>query len=276
MLEKEISKKINTAIKSTIKIANKKFYHHTHYSFFNHQRRNFNQLLPIWKTFPHPEELKAVLRNDKFSSTTESDTPLLISIIQNQCFKKSTLTKWRENLQQVDAPECVEHLGILSLACDINHLFILVDGSRRWAKNNNLPVAEGHKKTYTEKVPSIIEDVFKFGVHTFTFNLFMQRNLQRDREELCKLLTIYENSLDSIYLPLAKKYSIRLNLIGSSIIPKNIDTEVFYSAQIFMEKLQRCIQETQKYTDHQLNFIANYEPENELKRIQEKLQTNHW
>lgn len=51
------------------------------------------------------------------------------------------------------------------------HLGVILDGNRRWAKANNLPALEGHKKGF-EAVKSIVQAVKEKGIKTLTLFCF--------------------------------------------------------------------------------------------------------
>ena len=53
----------------------------------------------------------------------------------------------------------------------LQHIAIIMDGNRRWAKNNMLPSAMGHKKG-VEALKKTLKAAHKFGVKYLTLYAF--------------------------------------------------------------------------------------------------------
>ncbi|MEA1962966.1 MAG: polyprenyl diphosphate synthase [Patescibacteria group bacterium] len=69
------------------------------------------------------------------------------------------------------------------------HAAIIMDGNRRWAKERNLPAYEGHLRGY-EKLRSIPEIFFSYGVEIVTVYAFSTENWNRAREEVNYLMKL--------------------------------------------------------------------------------------
>ncbi|MEI7498165.1 MAG: polyprenyl diphosphate synthase [Candidatus Falkowbacteria bacterium] len=76
------------------------------------------------------------------------------------------------------------------------HVAIIIDGNRRWAKERNLSTLEGHYKGYkkTEEVP---EWLFARGVKTVSFYIFSTENWQRAQEEVNYLMKLIKEAIES-------------------------------------------------------------------------------
>lgn len=72
-----------------------------------------------------------------------------------------------------------------------NHIVIIPDGNRRWAKEHNLPSFEGHRRGF-EATPAIAKAARKMGVHTLTIWAFSTENWKRSKEEVAYLMKMYE------------------------------------------------------------------------------------
>lgn len=71
------------------------------------------------------------------------------------------------------------------------HLGLILDGNRRWARSQNLPTLEGHRKGY-ENLKTIGKAAIARGVKYVSAYVFSTENWQRSAEEvdyLMKLLT---------------------------------------------------------------------------------------
>ncbi len=96
-----------------------------------------------------------------------------------------------------------------------NHIGIIVDGNRRWAKKHNLTTAEGHREGY-QNLKTIVRAAIKYGVRYVSAYVFSTENWQRDRQEvkdLMKLLTwVLRHEIKKIH-----KDNIRVRVIGSKV-----------------------------------------------------------
>lgn len=94
----------------------------------------------------------------------------------------------------------------------LQHLAIIMDGNRRWAKKHNLPTAAGHRKG-AETLEQICRDAKDLGIKYLTLYAFSTENWQRDAEEvntLMELLREYlKNDLQEI-----QKNNARIIFIG--------------------------------------------------------------
>ncbi len=94
------------------------------------------------------------------------------------------------------------------------HISFVLDGNRRWAREHNLPVWEGHLKALDS-----IEDLVRWskdaGVEYLTLYLFSTENWGRAQEELAKLFgTVAETAIAKKF-PILLELGSRVNIFGS-------------------------------------------------------------
>ena len=65
----------------------------------------------------------------------------------------------------------------------LNHLAIIMDGNRRWARSNNMPSYEGHRKG-AENLWDIITYVQKLKLKYLTVFVFSTENWKRSTKEI--------------------------------------------------------------------------------------------
>jgi len=128
----------------------------------------------------------------------------------------------------------------------LNHLAIILDGNRRWARAQNLPTLEGHRRGYNN-VKNIGLAAFERGIRFFTVFAFSTENWKRSEEEVGYLM-------DLLYLALTEevdfymKHNVRLKIIGRR--------------EELSEKLINAIEaaeaKTKENTDGQINLCINY------------------
>ena len=77
-----------------------------------------------------------------------------------------------------------------------SHVAFIMDGNRRWAKKNNLPIIDGHKKG-AEIIKKIVRKSIKLNIKYLTFYGFSSENWNRSRDEVIQLQTLLKIYLDS-------------------------------------------------------------------------------
>ena len=66
---------------------------------------------------------------------------------------------------------------------NLQHIAIIMDGNRRWAKNHMLPSAVGHQKG-VESLKNTMRSFDKFGIKYLTVYAFSTENWNRKKEEV--------------------------------------------------------------------------------------------
>lgn len=129
------------------------------------------------------------------------------------------------------------------------HIAIIMDGNRRWAKENNLtPVSLGHKKG-AEVLENITKYCNKIGIKYLTVYAFSTENWKRTSEEVSAIMLILDKYLDR-FLKTADLENIKLRIIGdleSKTIPDNL-----------REKIKKMQERTKNNTGLELNVAFNY------------------
>ena len=74
------------------------------------------------------------------------------------------------------------------------HIGIIMDGNRRWARERNLSIAEGHLKGY-EKLKSTVSWFFSRGVKVLSFFVFSTENWNRAQEEVNYLMKLLSRAI---------------------------------------------------------------------------------
>ena len=94
-----------------------------------------------------------------------------------------------------------------------NHIGIIMDGNRRWAKERNLPTFEGHQKGY-EKVKSAPEWFFSRGVKILSVYAFSTENWNRQQNEVNYLMKLLLHAVEFDLLEQAKKNGYKILISG--------------------------------------------------------------
>ena len=70
------------------------------------------------------------------------------------------------------------------------HVAIILDGNRRWAKERGLPSLKGHQKGF-ENIRDLAPYIFKKGVKVLSVYAFSTENFKRSEEEVKYLMDIF-------------------------------------------------------------------------------------
>lgn len=93
------------------------------------------------------------------------------------------------------------------------HIGLILDGNRRWAKNKSLPVFKGHEAGY-ETLKNIVDDAFSKGVAYISAFIFSTENWNRSKIEVDFLLKLTLKMIDKDLQEMNDK-GIRVIWLGS-------------------------------------------------------------
>ena len=142
---------------------------------------------------------------------------------------------------------------------DINHIAIIMDGNRRWAKEKGLNTKQGHKQG-ANTLEKIVRYANKIGLKYLTVYAFSTENWKRTKEEVGALMLLLKNYLDDF----AKKVdteNIKINVLGDI---KQLDKSLQKSIVSAMER-------TKQNTGLTFNIAFNY---GGIKEIANEIKTN--
>lgn len=74
-----------------------------------------------------------------------------------------------------------------------NHIAIIADGNRRWAKAHNVPSLEGHKRG-AENIETLMDVMKRLGVKCYSTWIFSTENWKRSEKEIEYLFTLARQS----------------------------------------------------------------------------------
>ena len=150
-----------------------------------------------------------------------------------------------ETLEKNDIKSIVEQTKL-------QHIAIIMDGNRRWAKNNMLPSAMGHKKG-VEALKKTLKAAHKFGVKYLTLYAFSTENWNRKQEEVDFLMGLLANTIKS-QLDELNENNVKLRFIGylKALNPT------------LQEILAQAVETTKNNTGVNLQIAINYGARNEI------------
>src|SRR5438045_1540992 len=95
------------------------------------------------------------------------------------------------------------------------HLGLILDGNRRWAKERSLPSAEGYRRGF-DALRTITSSAMRSGVRYVSAYVFSTENWKRDKDEIQQLMKLLTWALKYEVKKLEKE-GVRLRVIGSRL-----------------------------------------------------------
>lgn len=135
-----------------------------------------------------------------------------------------------------------------------NHIAIIPDGNRRWAREHNLPTLEGHRRGFNVAI-KIGRKIRSLGIHTLTMWAFSTENWDRSQKEIDYLMRLYEGFVER-NLKEAIKEKIRIIRLGrKDRIPKTL-----------LKKIISSEEKTKDFKKYILNIALDYGGRDEIIR----------
>jgi undecaprenyl diphosphate synthase len=156
-----------------------------------------------------------------------------------------------------------EVFSLLDLAKIPEHIAIIMDGNRRWAKKHGLYSIEGHKKG-ADTLTEIVKASIKLKVKILTVFAFSTENWSRSDEEIKNLMNLFD-----IYLKSQAEFMIQekisLKVIGDlSKCPK-----------ILQDSFCKTVDKTKNGYKLDLVLAVNYGSKDEIKRALVKILSDY-
>ena len=95
----------------------------------------------------------------------------------------------------------------------LEHLGIIADGNRRWAKERGLPTLEGHKRGL-DRIKELVWAAEKAGIKYITFYVFSTENWGRSVDEVSYIMKLAETRILK-YAKELKEHNARMLILGS-------------------------------------------------------------
>jgi tritrans,polycis-undecaprenyl-diphosphate synthase [geranylgeranyl-diphosphate specific] len=135
-----------------------------------------------------------------------------------------------------------------------NHVAIILDGNRRWAKRNLVMKIDGHFRG-ADAVENLLDWCEELNIKIITLYVLSAENLNRKDGELDYLYDLINTRLNKLYNdPRIHKNRMKVKAIGSvELLPE------------FLKKILSDLEDTTKdYNDHYLNIAIAYGGQDEL------------
>lgn len=139
-----------------------------------------------------------------------------------------------------------------------NHVAIIPDGNRRWAKERGLNTLQGHKKGFDVAV-DLCRKLRELGISTVTIWAFSTENWDRTPREVSYLMRLYGFLADK-YLEEALRDEVKIIHLGrKDRLPKNL-----------LNKITNLEEKTKHFSKYYINIALDYGGRDEIVRAIEK------
>jgi len=128
------------------------------------------------------------------------------------------------------------------------HIAIILDGNRRWARESGLEPWIGHYYG-ADKTKDVLKWCLNLGVKSVTLYAFSTENFQRPPEEVENIMKIFREKLHEVLKSEdIHKHKVRVKVIGRiNLLPDDLQ-----------EMIRRVEEETKNYGEHYLNLAIAY------------------
>ena len=142
---------------------------------------------------------------------------------------------------------------------DLQHIAIIMDGNRRWAKKRLLPQMVGHQRG-AETLEKVSRLVWEKGIRYLTVYAFSTENWKRSAKEVEYIMDLARKFLKTSIRD-ATQNNMRVRVIGNK---KGLAEDI----QVQIEELEQA---TAGFTGLNLQIALNYGGRDEIVRAAEKL-----
>lgn len=139
------------------------------------------------------------------------------------------------------------------------HIAIIMDGNRRWAKEKGIETKEGHKAG-AENLESIAKYCNDIGIKYLTVYAFSTENWKRSKEEVSALMLLLKSYLKK-FSKNANKENIKIKVLGDI---SNLEAGL-------KKSIEEAIERTKNNTGLTLNIAFNYGGRNEITNAVKKI-----
>ena len=141
---------------------------------------------------------------------------------------------------------------------NLNHVALILDGNKRWAKKNKLSNIYGYSKGF-ENIKNIVKYSLSIKLPILTIFALSSENFYRS--SISTIYNIIYDNFSNVFDELVKDNGVRIKIIGSK---DNLPTKIL---EIF-EKIEDMSSQNKNLN---LNIAFNYGFKNEIKNIIKKI-----
>jgi undecaprenyl diphosphate synthase len=129
-----------------------------------------------------------------------------------------------------------------------NHISIILDGNRRYAKKVGIPKLKGHEKGFS-KIKEVLQWSMDLGVKEVTLYCFSTENFNREKEEVDYLFSLFRKKIGDFKKDkVIHDNKVNISFIGRlSMFPKDMQ-----------KSMKEVVEATKDYGNYKLNLALAY------------------
>ena len=141
------------------------------------------------------------------------------------------------------------------------HVGIILDGNRRWAMRQGLPVWKGHWIGF-QKAKQVLDWCLELGIRNITLYAFSKENFSRNRKEVEELMDVIATAfLEVANHPKIHTKRVRFRAIGNlDLLPEKV-----------REAIRKAEEATKNYRDYNLVVAVGYSGRDEIVNAVKKI-----
>lgn len=145
-----------------------------------------------------------------------------------------------------------ENIAEIVKKTGLQHIAIIMDGNRRWAKTHNLPTAVGHKKG-VDSLKTAVKSCHKFGIKYLTVYAFSTENWNRKQDEVDYLMDLFALTIKNELKELHES-NVKIRFIGDLL---KLSTKL-------QKEFANAVEKTKNNTGVNLQIAVNYGARDEI------------
>ncbi|MEK7458336.1 MAG: polyprenyl diphosphate synthase [Patescibacteria group bacterium] len=146
----------------------------------------------------------------------------------------------------------------------LQHVAIIMDGNRRWARAKGLGAVNGHEHVVNNVIEPLVDRCIELGIPYLTFWAFSTENWERDKSEVEGIMRLFRMAFEKKVEDLHKK-GVKLNILGIiDQFPKDIANQA-----------KRWVEISKNNTKITVSFALNYGGRSEIIHAMKKMLTEN-
>ena len=143
----------------------------------------------------------------------------------------------------------------------LNHIALILDGNKRWAKKNNISLQQAYKKGL-ENISNLINNCLEIKLKYLTLFTLSSENIKR--QSVNNIFQVIYDDFSFFFDKIIKERKVKIKIIGSKLsLPIKI-----------LKLIEHCEYETKKNNQLTLNLAFNYGFRNEIQEVLQKIKNN--
>jgi undecaprenyl diphosphate synthase len=144
---------------------------------------------------------------------------------------------------------------------NLEHIAFILDGNKRWAKNNNFNLKNAYKKGL-ENISKLISNCIYIKLKYLTLFTLSSENIQR--QSINNIYQVIYDDFAFFFEKIIEEKKVKINIIGSKF---NLPNKI-------LKLIDHCEYKTKGNTQLTLNLAFNYGFKNEVHQVLKKIQND--